>query len=455
MSEGDAVSAPGRGPRGAVGRSVRGLDRPGAGPSRAMIAGRRGLLLVAAVTAVTGLLAGLARMGVIVGWGPRHAVDHGALLVVGVFGTVIALERAVALGRTWAYAAPALGAATAIGLLAGLPWAPWLGVGSAAVAVVINAAIVRRQAAAFTYLMLLGGVVRLLGDLAWADGRPVFDVVWAWSASFVLTIIAERLELSRLAPTPRWAQHLLGALALGLATATVVRLLGDVRATPVVGACLALLGAWQLRFDLARRTVRWPGLPRFAGLGVLLAAGWLVITGAFIARGPIAVVGPSYDVALHGVFVGYVLSMVFAHAPIILPAVARIQVRLTAAAYGPLALLHAGLLARVIGDVGGHPRLRQAGGVGSALALVAFALVIVLARRARVQAPARVLIASLLVVGAAGCVRVRAHQRETLAQPGMQAPVWPQVTAGDEHVFAVREGTGGAVASGGGGCGCN
>jgi hypothetical protein len=37
----------------------------------------------------------------------------------------------------------------------------------------------------------------------------------------------------------------------------------------------------------------------------------------------------------------------------------------------------------------------------------------------------------------------------------MASPVWPAIDAADEHVFVVREGTGGATAAGGGGCGCN
>ncbi len=67
--------------------------------------------------------------------------------------------------------------------------------------------------------------------------------------------------------------------------------------------------------------------------------------------------------------------------------------------------------------------------------------------------------AALLVALIAGVtssfVRVHAHQRELLAAPAMRAPVWPAVTTGDEHVFTVREGTGGASTEGGGGCGCN
>lgn len=61
----------------------------------------------------------------------------------------------------------------------------------------------------------------------------------------------------------------------------------------------------------------------------------------------------------------------------------------------------------------------------------------------------------VVVVALSGCVRVHAHQRELLAAPGMQAPVWPAVQAAEDHVYTVREGTAGATAAGGGGCGCN
>lgn len=55
----------------------------------------------------------------------------------------------------------------------------------------------------------------------------------------------------------------------------------------------------------------------------------------------------------------------------------------------------------------------------------------------------------------AGCVRVRPHEREHLAHPAMRATVWPATARADQHVFSIREGTEGATAEGGGGCGCN
>lgn len=352
---------------------------------------RRGLLLVVAAAAVTAVLAGLARLGVLIGWGPTYLFDHGPLFVVGVFGTVIALERAVALGHAAGLIAPGLGAVAAIAMLAGLTWAPWVTTASAVALVGLNAAIVRRQAAAFTWLMLVGSVVLVLGDVRWARGQPVFEVVPAWIGFFVLTIVAERLELSRLAPTPRWAEVGLVVVAVGLtlaATAATLDLAMPL-ALRVTGVTMAVLASWQLRFDLARRTVRRPGLPRFAALGVLLGAGWLLVSGVLLSSAALPPAGPRHDAALHAVFVGYVLSMVFAHAPIILPAVARVALVFTRLLYLPLALLHLGLLARLVGDLAGDFELRRAGAIANALALAAFALVALVAGWRRPRAAPR------------------------------------------------------------------
>ena len=60
-----------------------------------------------------------------------------------------------------------------------------------------------------------------------------------------------------------------------------------------------------------------------------------------------------------------------------------------------------------------------------------------------------------LTLALAGCVRVHAYQRERLADPAMQAPVWPALQRLADHTRDVTEGSGGATVSGGGGCGCN
>lgn len=344
---------------------------------------RRGILLMVAAAALTAVLGGLARLGYSLAWGPARVMEHGPLFVLGVFGTVIGFERAVALARPWSFAAPALGAVAGVGMLAGHPLAPWAAAASSVALIAVNAAIVRKQAVDFTGIMLLGSVLLAVGALAWALGRMVFDVVPAWMGFFVLTIAAERLELSRLAPTPRWASRAIAALSLALALSAGLATFGVAGATRALGVALALVGAWQLRYDLARRTLRQRALPRFAAVGVLLGAAWLVVTGALLAAAPLPPAGPRYDAVLHGVFVGYVLSMVFAHAPIILPAVARVKVPFHPALYAPLAALHLGLLLRVTGDLADSFPLRRYGGALNGLSLALFLGAALLARAQR------------------------------------------------------------------------
>jgi len=74
---------------------------------------------------------------------------------------------------------------------------------------------------------------------------------------------------------------------------------------------------------------------------------------------------------------------------------------------------------------------------------------------ARVAALAVVVVTVAVVVSAAGCVRVRPHERQLLAHPALAQPPWPEAHAALQHVFQIREGSEGAVGAGGGGCGCN
>ena len=80
-----------------------------------------------------------------------------------------------------------------------------------------------------------------------------------------------------------------------------------------------------------------------------------------------------WDAVLHCFFVGFVFSMIFSHAPIILPAVLRAPVRLYRPhLYVPFVLLQVTLLLRVVADVWGSPFWRMIGGTGNAFSLLLF-----------------------------------------------------------------------------------
>jgi hypothetical protein len=115
------------------------------------------------------------------------------------------------------------------------------------------------------------------------------------------------------------------------------------------------------------------GLPRFVAASLLIGYGWLIVGGmAWIVFGAQPSIA-AYDAMLHAVFLGFAISMVFGHAPIILPAVLRLSLPYRPRFYAHLALLHAGLLLRIVGgDLLGSRVAFQAGGVVNVVALLVF-----------------------------------------------------------------------------------
>jgi hypothetical protein len=262
---------------------------------------------------------------------------------------VISLERAVALGRPWAYATPLCAGLSGIVLLAGFGIAGMaLMALAAALFFLSNIVVLQRQRSLETATLLAGAAAWLAGNLMVFYGQAA--VPW-WIAFFALTIGAERLELSRYLKRPpavRIAFMVLAAAILVLPPFPAA-----------LGAALVLLALWLSAFDLARVTVRQSGLPRYVAACLLAGYFWLAVGGALMAF------SLAYDAALHAIFVGFVFSMVFGHAPVILPAVLRARFPYRAFLYVPLALLHASLAVRVALST-------EAGAWGNAAAVALF-----------------------------------------------------------------------------------
>lgn len=330
------------------------------------------LLALGFVALFTGLGAGLARLG----WPMPEAAAaaaalHGPLMVCGFFGVVISLERAVAIGRAWAYGAPLLAGLGSAAALHGAAWlTPWLALGAGVVLTAASLDVLRRQRTGFNGVIALAAGCWLAGSALWALGAQVHEVVGWWIAFLVLTIAGERLELSRfLPPSPAAARIFAGIVLLALAALAA----WQSRVGPrLFGLALLALALWLLRQDIARRTVRQTGLTRFIAVCLLAGYFWLGFGGVLIAVAGLAPGGAAYDAALHALLLGFVFSMVFGHAPIIFPAVLRVNLAYHPLFYAPLALLHASLLLRVAGDAAGQTGWTRWGALLSALALVAF-----------------------------------------------------------------------------------
>lgn len=323
-----------------------------------------------------GVASGLMRLG----WSlPALAADiatlHGALMISGFLGTVISLERAVAIGRRWAYLGPFSAAAGSFALLTG---AYWFGICliilASLVLLLASANIFVRQRAMFTFTLLLGSLYWVIGNLLWVSGVAIVQLVPWWMGFLVLTIAGERLELTRMLPPSRCGSWLfIGVVALCLCGAVATTLSATANIV-VFSAALTLLALWLIWNDIARKTVRQHALTRFIAVCLLSGYAWLLVGGLIGLWAATLQPGSSYDAFLHAILAGFVFSMIFGHAPVIFPAVTGFKIPYHPAFYVPLVVLHLSLALRIGGDLTHLANWRSIGAALNALALVLFIL---------------------------------------------------------------------------------
>jgi hypothetical protein len=332
-------------------------------------------MMVGMIALLTGLWAGLLRLG----WPwpalrPTLPGHHGPLMVSGFLGTLIGLERAVELGSRWTYVTPL---ATALGVLVFLTGGPesvgplCMTVGSLGF-VASNSAIISRQPTLVTMTMGLGGLAWLVGNSLWLIGWPIYQVVWWWAGFLVLTIAGELLELSREVRLAHGTEAaflgVTGVFVCGLVVTTIALDIG----VRVMGVGMLSLALWLLHHDLVHHTISREGQPRFIAICLLSGALWLAVSGALGLLAGGVMVGPSYDAVLHALFLGFVVSMLFGHAPLILPSILNRPVPFQRRFHIHLALLHLSLLLRLVGDLALWWPGRQWGGLLNVVAFLVF-----------------------------------------------------------------------------------
>jgi hypothetical protein len=292
-------------------------------------------------------------------------------MVCGFFGVVISLERAVAIGRLWAYAAPLLAGAGTGAALHGMAAAtPGLVLAGSVVLLAASLDVLRRQPERFMAVIAVGAGCWTVGAALWAAGPA-----GACTGRLVAGL-----------PGADHRRRAAGAVALHAALATGQRLFVAVVAAtagaagmapglgpaPVRRALLAL-ALWLLRQDIARRTVKEKGLTRFIAVCLLSGYCWLA------AGRRVMLVFRDWRRAARPT-TRRCTPCCWASSSRWSSATRRSSSRPCCAwrcptiplFYAPLALLHASLLLRVAGDAAGHFDWTRWGALLSALALLAF-----------------------------------------------------------------------------------
>lgn len=358
--------------------------------------GRLLLLAGGGLGLLAGLNAALLRLGLAAPvQSDSLASLHGILMLYGFLGTAITLERAVALQSdreaftVWAYLSPAASALAVLAALLGLAqpdlFGSHLGPGllwtlSMVTLVAIYLVIWRRQQTVFLLIQILGAVAGAVGVALWARGLEIPLVLPWWAAFIILTIVGERLELARIAFAGGTTEMRVLLESLLYFLALVATLFTPAWGYPLMGLALGLLMLDVGYHDIARRTVHTAGLTKFMAASMLAGYGWaLLAAGIWVVRGPV-LSGYGYDTVVHTLTIGFGLSMVMAHAPVIVPAVVRRPVPYHPIMWAIWALLQGGLLVRLLGGARatwGQPSAEvawQFGGAVDVLTVLVFVL---------------------------------------------------------------------------------
>lgn len=345
-------------------------------------------LLPAGLSLLAGLDAGLLLLDVRAPVGAPHLQDvHGPLMVLGFLGTLIALERAVALREAAGYTAPVLLGLGGVALTAGLPRTVGqaLLVDGTVALVVVLVALWRRRRDDTVAVEALGAALAVTAALLWVrvDAASVVPLL---AGFVVLTIAAERVELARI-HLPASAERVLVVVAALVATAATTAVIAPDAGARAFGLSLLVLVGWLAPRDVARRTIRATGQARFSAAAMLAGYGWLAVAGVAWTWAGLTTTPATHDVVVHTIFLGFTMSMVLAHAPVILPAVLRRPVPYRPLLWVPLVVLHVALVVRVAGDLTGRPALTAAGGYGTAAALLLLPLAAALTAALTLPAP--------------------------------------------------------------------
>ena len=341
---------------------------------------RAWLMVGAGISLLAGLDGALLLLGV---WSPvmstRLSKWHGPLMVLGFVGTVICLERAVALGHRLAYLVPAMSGFGVIVLLAPLPFdSARAGLALLTLAqlglLTIYVPLWRRSHDDAIVIQGAGAFCAAGAAALLTTGAHVSQIVGWLACYMILTICGERLELSRLTMARNRA---LSALCLAVVAALLVSVVSPAIGWRVLGVVLIGLAVWLCRHDVARGGLRRGGQAAYIGTLLMVGYLWLATAGIVctIQRPPTSRNG--YDAVVHSLFLGFTMGMILGHAPIILPAVLQVRLEWTTWFWLPAFLLEASLLVRIgIGDGLDRSAAVQAGGTVNVLSLLTLVAVI-------------------------------------------------------------------------------
>ena len=281
----------------------------------------------------------------------NYMSNHGAMMAGGFIGSLICLERALGFKSKLTLLVPAISSLSILFFLLEKPVIAYalLLAGSVGL-VLIYFILISKFSKIHNILMLIGALCWLIGNAILLKTYFYPSAVMWWIAFLFFTITGERLELSKYLNISTFKKYLLVFSMLIYIIGIIIPFhdLGGY----IVGLSLITSAVWLFKYDMAKKSLKGERQIYYSGLVLLFGYGWLIVCGLFMIYG--AYWGLLYDAALHSFFLGFVFSMIFAHAPIILPGVLKIPANMfNKSLYVWFVLLQLSLVSRVITSFAG------------------------------------------------------------------------------------------------------
>ncbi|GAB4185631.1 MAG: hypothetical protein OHK0057_09500 [Thermoflexibacter sp.] len=297
--------------------------------------------------------------------------QHGAIMASGFLASLILLEKIVLLHKSWFLLFPFINVLSVplflldfhiVGIICLL-------IGSTAM-VGIAIYFILKYKESYHYLLLGGAVLLWMGNFKLLLNSFYPTTIPFLMGFFLLVIVGERLEMSRFLPVSKFKINILWALIM-IWVAGVLFISFHSQFFAFASVLLSLIALWLLQNDMPKHSIKKAGLHRFVGINLIIAYLWLFIFGIWQFL-PLKIAF-AYDAYLHLFFIGFVLSMVLAHAPVILPSVLKLGVKpFYSGLYVWVSAMQISLIIRIIGDVNGNLAWRKIGGVLNGVGFIGY-----------------------------------------------------------------------------------
>jgi len=326
------------------------------------------------LTLITAIWSGWIRIGISL---PVTVVaaEHGSLMINGFLASLIFLERAVTFKSKWILLLPFINAASLIAVVAG--WynlAHLIHIFCAFGFMFMCAWFIYKHKELYYYVFFVGAFCLLTGNIIlYQTELYAATIIW-WMQFLLFTIVAERLELSRFLPLNSLRRMLLMIILTSVFISAFIPF--HLNGNLVFSLALSATAFWLLKYDMAFKSIKIKGQHRYSGSLLITGYIWLLITSILLVVEKNISFG--YDAVLHSFFIGFVFSMIFSHAPIILPAVAKISIKI----YRPVLyvwfiVLQLSLILRIIADITEQTSLRKWAGLINGITILLFFVTII------------------------------------------------------------------------------